>query len=1483
MVPCPNIRSQEFTDLEKEFGREKAWLASHRNGGDPPTIERARDLLVPRKGALKGTDVAPLRLGATQPEPDLLNKNDRRQQRALDRIVDDIQDNPASAERTIKLIQDPEIVKAATPLVQEAKRLAAREQELFGDTSTEGEAAMRAKGWTDETFKAAAEAHEAEKLAHDSKVAEFANRLEPRLGASNPDPSNEDEMWAGFLKQAEQAKSASAAAVPSDLQSIYASQAKRSSSTMVDVQDTWKAYQKANPKATKAEFVAQMTALNKSGKILVEPLEYTQDLPDDDKSTLIPQKAGAPGAFWKPAPGTTLRMADPGGAADDADYLRHFQPGANSPDEDKRPISIKNEAVDAQREARGLPPRFKPARRTFGQVWDQAMAKVQAHDRARKDGEPRLGEVLVNELKTNPRPLSDLEDAILTYEQARRQQDQEDAVDALNTAADQFSKATTTDAEMEAERQIATASQWLANARDAVFEVYEVGQRAGTENGRGLNARKLAIQDDYTLTSMQNRRRAALGGKRLSPEQEAELASLHKRIEELEAKNQKLQREKNNLRTRRNVDTMRADVFAGRSRAKGVGSRLADMEAQALAWLASAEALGASSPDTLGASRPDLPDDPKIRAYATIGASTWHSTQPRAAWDEEMIEKLGEKIRPQLDDIFDASQKFYNAIAGAASRPEQVTSAFRQGEMPSNAEIRDLALAHIAEGKGENTGALLDAVHTDLAKIVPGVTRREISDAISGYGKATYPSENENRRQLAELSSQLRLLSQYEDAMRGEAPLRTGFQPGEPSAKVRAMQREVRDLMRKMKVKVTDEKRQQKTALAGAKTRLRNIIADLAEQIAAGKKTPKREGFDYDDEAKDLKAQADVLRQNLRDIEGPQKVSDEQRLKTAIAAVDKSIQWYEDRIKRKDVSPRPKSAEIKNAALEAKRKLRDSLQEAFNELKDAANPKLTPEQRALRNLKSRLRRSLAEVNRRIQAKDFSKRPKKEVAMDEEALKSQSELEKVRKDFRRLLEKDRLSKLGKPEKALRTLVKYRRAFLISGLAVLEKLLIAANVRLLTTPIEDAVAGAARHLPFVGKIIRQSPRYGAGFSAKVEAMATADGFINAVKNMPDRWQTGKSWWENLYGSELGDDFHDLDPFWLDFIGHIHMIMKSPAVEAEFSRSYKQRERWAVQQSIDTSTDAWKFTNGVAAYADSQRAKLMQKNIISDAWNSALLRLEQKGASGVGLANIVRLIFPLMKVSTNFAIEAAQYSPAGLAYTMLWETPQAMIADFDKLPPEERAEIADGIARHWAKGSIGLALVMIFLATGMAAKFAGGYFTKNKNQAWLKPEQIKGLPATASHTPALEGTLQFAATVQNVLSGKHKHKEDEPGSVGAATTAFLGLLGHLPAMDIPARLLEYKTPEGAQNLPEFATSFLIPQISQDIAKATDRKPGKDPNPKTATEMLLAPNSQRVERKPKGFAQSVKAAIPWARQTVPTKEQATESKKRPRWAAPL
>lgn len=173
--------------------------------------------------------------------------------------------------------------------------------------------------------------------------------------------------------------------------------------------------------------------------------------------------------------------------------------------------AIKNATVDTERAARGLPPAMAAIERDFPEVRDQLLKKL--------DSEPTYQDNLIQELKTKPRALTDLEDAALLHRQ----------VDLQN----QFSKTASDLIAANESGDLGTAEELnirSAALSDKLLELYDVGKSSGTETGRGLNARKMLAAEDFSLGNMITQKRAAVKGRQLTPEQMAEVGKAHKEI-----------------------------------------------------------------------------------------------------------------------------------------------------------------------------------------------------------------------------------------------------------------------------------------------------------------------------------------------------------------------------------------------------------------------------------------------------------------------------------------------------------------------------------------------------------------------------------------------------------------------------------------------------------------------------------------------------------------------------------------------------------------------------------------------------------------------------------------------------------------------------------------------------------------------------------------------------------------------------------------
>lgn len=174
------------------------------------------------------------------------------------------------------------------------------------------------------------------------------------------------------------------------------------------------------------------------------------------------------------------------------------------------PTSIKNETTDRERSERGIAPAEQAASRDFGTVWDEAKA-TPYHEQVS----------LIESLKRNPRPITDKEDAILLHQQIGLQ----NAHDAANKAVIKAYS----DGDMSA---LAERRADAARILDELADLYDVNRAAGTENARGLNARKILANQDYSLAAMTSRMREAVGGRKLTEPEAKKVEDAQEKIKE---------------------------------------------------------------------------------------------------------------------------------------------------------------------------------------------------------------------------------------------------------------------------------------------------------------------------------------------------------------------------------------------------------------------------------------------------------------------------------------------------------------------------------------------------------------------------------------------------------------------------------------------------------------------------------------------------------------------------------------------------------------------------------------------------------------------------------------------------------------------------------------------------------------------------------------------------------------------------------------
>lgn len=305
---------------------------------------------------------------------------------------------------------------------------------------------------------------------------------------------------------------------------------------------------------------------------------------------------------------------------------------------------------------------------------------------------------------------------------------------------------------------------------------------------------------------------------------------------------------------------------------------------------------------------------------------------------------------------------------------------------------------------------MIDGLHEILKTISPELTREDTQRAFSGYGNFKPLSKAEIDVGLRDLRGQTQQVIKLE-ALEARKPLeKTGIERRIPTDEERRLIKQVNELKRKYGVVVTDSATQLKSALAARKTYYEHRISDLKHEIETRQRIVKtKSASPRDAELDAMISEHERLKAEHEQIFGEREITDEQRLKMALAAAERNQAHWQTRLdnaKKGVFTGREKGKKVTSAELEAIKARTEEIKEHVQELKDLANPKKTKEEIALQSLKTRMKTQIAQFQERIAKGDFAKRERKPVQLDAEGNRIKAELDTVKEEFNRRLEQDR---------------------------------------------------------------------------------------------------------------------------------------------------------------------------------------------------------------------------------------------------------------------------------------------------------------------------------------------------------------------------------------------------------------------------------------------------------------------------------------------
>jgi len=649
-------------------------------------------------------------------------------------------------------------------------------------------------------------------------------------------------------------------------------------------------------------------------------------------------------------------------------------------------IGIKNAAVEEQLAARGLlPPRHGPAM-SFEQAIQEAATAFSA--------DPFVGKKLVDDLLATPRPATGYEDAVLLHEMNRLTHE----VDRAEEAYLEATKADDKDALASAKNRLDAVTADYVLAGDVVTMV-------GTESSHSLGHRRMMMKLDYSLAAMERRAEVAQAGKPLADkerqlivDQAKEIASLEQKIADVEVEAQKLRQQheidakiKQTVhRQKKAADLLKEPTF-GASNRIFTRDRATAAKVSLFAMLRGPQMAlapgGMEKLITLGG------------FYVEGGLRNFKQ------WKAQILADAGDlasEIEPDLAEAWKQITDQLPTIDRPAIVKAMKNAAGNGRALPEMAHSINKLAENLIESGIHDREQLITALHEILVEIDPAITRRETMDALSGYGDYRPLNADPIKAELRDYKGQLQQVAKLQDMQAGAAPAKTGPERRIPSDEERRLIQQVNETKHKGGFVVTDPATQLKSSLDAIKTRLTHQIADLELEIATRQRITKdRQPIARDAEALILEERLKDLRQQRDEIFGKKELTDEQRINTAVKALERSVEAYEKRIAKNEPFPTKKPSKTPpSVQLDALKARRDALKQEIKLLQDVADIADPARMDAILNqaFATRTANRIADLQERLAKEDFSAKPRKPLNLTPASIKLQTQLAQVKEEY-----------------------------------------------------------------------------------------------------------------------------------------------------------------------------------------------------------------------------------------------------------------------------------------------------------------------------------------------------------------------------------------------------------------------------------------------------------------------------------------------------
>ena len=805
--------------------------------------------------------------------------------------------------------------------------------------------------------------------------------------------------------------------------------------------------------------------------------------------------------------------------------------------------------------------------------------------------------------------------------------------------------------------------------------------------------------------------------------------------------------------------------------------------------------------------------------------------------------------------------------------------------------ITELALEHVRLGIID-AKALVNVVYDEVKDIYDGITKRDVQDAISGYGKQKEKRvETDEVKLLRELKNQLRLFSGIEDVtQRGELPKKTGFVRDEQTPAVRLLRQELAREIKKagLDVDINADPKKLRSALEKVKTQIRNQIEILNAEKASGERIRNiKSPLIADAILLDLKSERDALMAAVDLILEQKGVIAKEELAKNKKQLEKKIDELVHVIQTgKDITKKDK---LKLSDTELKQ-----LQKTYNGLKDTYD-KYYNEKYPDAEITKKLTATIDKTNSRIAEKE---KAIAEMNMDKLLVKKKepldiSKLSDKEKELRKKLDDARLREAVVNNRILEIREDWRlsqrtdlerfidlvddvtRENSISGLSAIPKIGSSGVAVQLLQGISNAIGyGTAKFLPEVAK----KARFEGKFDLSIEFNAMKEYFNSeSWKEAAEGFKTGKHREDKLYSYEKHREYNikvplpngktaTINPF---VFGRLHKLSKTPSYKVAYKRAVLYLTKDAIKDpknfeevggKLILKQDVIKEIEQ-SAYEEGKRQVFLQPN--------ALAKLIRKGISSVErvdskaakvLATALKFQFQILNVGLNFYEQQLSYVPGLNHVRALFDNAVGEKKSYVQLKlknamSEMTPKQSDFVLRNLKTGNIGIALM--FMGYFLPDMFGGFNTEREDNDELIRGDVKVGsyrLPHWATHIPIFY-VMQLGATFRRYADSDSE--EATKVAFDAVKSAIEANPFNYTSGSVSRALQSEKG--ASQFMFDQTVGRLEPQLFNEIARELD---------------LDEETHHPTMRYPKNWYEMAKMKIPGLREDVSTEKEKKENK---------